>query len=83
MAAINRCGGLFNPEGGLKEWGRDFARMAPDVTGAIPRRAAGTTTLSLSWRDLVTDPEAVKACRARYLDAFRRGEVVDFTVAAH
>ncbi len=79
---ISRRGGLFNPEGALKEWGRDFSRMAKGITGAIPTRVPGTRTLPLSWRELVTDPEAVKACRARYLDEFRRGEVVDFTIDA-
>ena len=74
----SRCSGLFDPEGRPKEWGREFARLAPAVTGAIPARDPGTTLLPVPWEDLVTRPESVKAFRARYLAAFRSGEVVNF-----
>jgi len=76
----SRHSGLFDAAGRQKDWGRAFARLSPKITAAIPPRAAGTKTLSFSWEDLVTQPEAIKACRATYLEAFRRGEVVDFAI---
>ncbi len=76
----SRFSGLYNAAGQLKDWGRAFAKLAPGITGAIPPRAAGTTTLPFSWEQLVTRPEAIKACRAAYLEAFRRGDVVDFAI---
>lgn len=36
--------------------------------------------LPLSWQALVTDPEQIKTFRSGYLDAFRRGEIVDFEI---
>ena len=74
----SRYSGLYNAKGQLKDWGRAFARLAPGITGSIPARTTGTSVLPVSWEELVTQPEQVKACRAAYLAAFRRGEVVDF-----
>jgi len=34
--------------------------------------------LKVSWEELVTQPERIKACRAADLAAFGRGEIVDF-----
>jgi hypothetical protein len=76
----SRYSGLFDASGRLKDWGRAFRELAPDITAGIPARVSGTKVLPISWEELVTQPEQVKACRAAYLEAFRRGEVVDFTV---
>jgi hypothetical protein len=74
----SRRSGLYNAAGELKDWGKTFAALAPAICAQIPARAAGTRKQPLDLRALVTDPGAVKAFRAAYLDAFRRGETVDF-----
>ena len=74
----SRRSGFYLPEGGLKEWGRVFARMAPEVTGAIPARDPGTVEQPVDLLELATNPEAVKAFRRRYLAAFGRGVTVNF-----
>jgi hypothetical protein len=75
---ISRRSGLYDAQGRLKDWGRAFARLAPEITSALPTRANPSITLPLSMRDLTTRPESIKEFRAAYLAAFRRGEVVDF-----
>ena len=74
----SRCSGFFSPEGKLKEWGRAFARLAPEITGKIPSRHPGTKEVPVLWKELVTNPEAIKAFRAGYLKEFRGGEVPNF-----
>jgi hypothetical protein len=76
----SRHSGLFNAAGELKDWGHAFAGLAPGITGSIPAHAAGTRVLDISWEELVTQPERIKACRAAYLAAFGRGDVVDFAI---
>lgn len=76
----SRHSGLYNAAGQLKDWGRAFARLAPGITAGIPPHAAATKVLPLRWKELVTAPDEIKVFRAAYLDAFRRGEIVDFAV---
>lgn len=71
--------GFYDAEGRLKDWGRAFAALSPAITASIPKRSSGTIKQSISWRELVTNPEAVKSCREAYLAAFLRGETVDFS----
>jgi hypothetical protein len=74
----SRRSGFYLPEGGLKEWGRVFARMAPEITRAIPARDPGTVEQPVDLLELATNPEAVKAFRRRYIAAFGRGVTVNF-----
>jgi hypothetical protein len=74
----SRFSGLYDASGRLKDWGSAFARLAPEITRAIPAREQGTRVLSLPWEALVTNPEQIKTFRTGYLDAFRQGEIVDF-----
>lgn len=70
--------GFFDADGRLKDWGRAFAALSPEITATLPVRHRATCTLPLSWERLVTDPGHIKAVRAAYLAAFQRGETVDF-----
>ena len=79
---FSRCSGLYAADGRLKDWGRAFTRLAPELTASVPARANGTAALPLSWTSLVTQPEAVKSFRTAYLDLFRQGAVVDFDLTA-
>ena len=74
----SRFSGLYTAEGRLKDWGRAFAALAPQVTAAIPPRQAASFHMALARRELTTTPGAVKAFRQQYLRAFGGGEVVDF-----
>ncbi len=74
----SRRSGLFDENGGQKDWGRAFARLAPEITTAAPARQAATIRLPAPLQRLTTEPEFVKSFRSQYLDAFRKGEVVDF-----
>lgn len=74
----SKCSGFYTPEGRLKEWGREFAAMAPGITGSVPAREPGTMEQPVDWAELVTNPEAVKVFRRRYLADFSRGATVNF-----
>jgi hypothetical protein len=74
----SRRSGLYDAQGRLKDWGRAFARLAPEITAATPPRARPTLTMPVFLPDLTTRPDAIKEFRAAYLAALRRGEVVDF-----
>jgi hypothetical protein len=74
----SRRSGLYDAEGRLKDWGRAFARLAPEITTAPHPRQPATTQMMTPLRELATVPERIKSFRAAYLAAFRRGEVVDF-----
>jgi len=77
----SRRSGLFDEAGRIKDWGRAFARLAPDITRTPPRRHPGTVSMRASLEELTTGPERVKEFRAAYLAAFRAGQVVDFEPA--
>jgi len=77
---FSRGSGLYSAAGKLKDWGRAFARMAPKITAGRPVRAAATCKVRLPWAELVTQPDAVKAFRARYLELFRQGKAMDFAI---
>jgi hypothetical protein len=74
----SRRSGLYDAAGCLKDWGRAFSRLAPEITRSAPERQAGKRPMTIPLRDLATRPEAIKEYRASYLAAFRRGEAVDF-----
>jgi hypothetical protein len=74
----SRFSGFFTTEGQIKDWGRAFSAMAPQVTAGIPARQKGTHSLAVNHERLVTDPQYVKEFRKEYLQAFRQGEVVAF-----
>jgi hypothetical protein len=65
----------------IKEWGKAFNHMAPDITSMIPVRQVGSRVQILPWEALVTDPEQIKSFRAEYLEAYRHGNTVDFETA--
>jgi hypothetical protein len=77
----SRRSGLFDEAGRLKDWGRAFARLAPEVTGSPRPRQAGTVVMPAPLRDLTTDPQKVKTFRTAYLAAFKAGKVVDFPLS--
>jgi hypothetical protein len=77
----SRFSGLFNADGQLKDWGREFAELASKMTTTISQREKGSMTLKMPRQSLITDPQAVKDIRKAYLQAFSKGEVVDFEEA--
>ena len=76
----SRRSGLYDAQGRLKDWGRAFARLAPEITAAIPPRIPPTIEMPVFLPDLTTRPEAIKEFRGAYLAAFRRGEVAEFVL---
>jgi sugar phosphate isomerase/epimerase len=76
----SRRSGMYDAQGRLKDWGRAFARLAPEISAAMPTRAQPAVRMPLSLQDLTTRPESIKEFRAAYLAAFRRGDVVDFEI---
>ena len=77
---FSRGSGLYSANGRLKDWGRAFARLSPRITAGRPVRTAATCALRLPWGALVTQPDAVKTFRARYLELFRQGKTMDFKI---
>ena len=75
----SRRSGFYDDEGRLKDWGRAFARLAPQITAVPPKRQPATVQMAAPLRELTTMPERIKTFRAEVLSAFRRGEVLDFS----
>ena len=77
----SRFSGLFTASGRLKDWGREFAALAPGITLNLPHRQPATLSLPMELRSLACDPQAVKAFRQAYQRAFEQGSAVDFPEA--
>lgn len=71
---VSEFTGLLTAEGGLKAWGREFARLAPQVTGLQPPPAAPLPDglPRIEWDRQVTSRRAIDEFRAAYLAALRR-----------
>lgn len=63
--------GLVKPDGTVKEWGRDFERLAGELAAPAVASARDGERPALDWEACLTSPEARRRFREAYYQSFR------------